>query len=395
MRVGMVCPYAFDVPGGVQYHVRDLAEHFLAEGHEVEVLAPQEDEDATMPAWFSSCGRPVAVPYNGSVARVSFGPVTSARVTRWIEEGGFDVLHIHEPTVPSASVLALWATTDVPIVATFHTSTVRSRALHVANPVLRPSLEKIRARIAVSEQARRTVLRHLRADAYVIPNGVDVDHFRRARPDPRWAGTPGQPTVAFLGRIDEPRKGLDVALEALPTLQARHPGVRLLVAGPGERDLDVPGVELLGMVSEAEKAALFASVDAYLAPHTGGESFGIVLVEAMAGGAPVVCSDLRAFVDVLGEPPAGTTFPTGDSAALADRLGDLIADADTRSLLRGRARARVEAFDWSVVAAKVMAVYETVIESAEFAAEEPSGRLLDRLRRLRKGPARERETPDD
>lgn len=395
MRIGIVCPYAFDVPGGVQFHVRDLAEHFLAEGHDVAVLAPQEDDEVELPPWFTSCGRPVAVPYNGSVARVAFGPITSARVTRWIDEGGFDVLHIHEPMVPSASVLSLWAADTVPIVATFHTSTVRSRALHVANPMLRPSLEKIRARIAVSDEARRTVRRHLRADSYVIPNGVDVEHFRQARPDARFTGTPGHPTVAFLGRIDEPRKGLDLALSALPGLRTRHPGVRLLVAGPGERDISVPGVEVLGLVSDADKAALLASVDAYLAPHTGGESFGIVLVEAMAGGAPVVCSDLNAFVDVLGEPPAGVTFASGDADALVEALADVLDDADTRSLLRGRGRARAEAFDWGVVAEKIMAVYDTVIESAELAPDEQAGRVRDRLRRIRSGRRDRRKDSDE
>jgi phosphatidylinositol alpha-mannosyltransferase len=385
MRIGIVCPYAFDVPGGVQFHVRDLAEHFLALGHDVQVLAPQEADDAEVPEWFTSCGRPVAVPYNGSVARVAFGPVTSARVSRWVDNGAFDVLHIHEPMTPSASVLALWAATDVPIVGTFHTATLRSRAMHAAHPLLRPSMEKIRARIAVSEEARHTAIRHLRGDAYVIPNGVDVDHFMTALPGRRWSGTADRPTVAFLGRIDEPRKGLQVLRAALPALRERHPGVRVLVAGPGEvpGDLgDAEGLELLGMISEAEKAELFASVDAYVAPHIGGESFGIVLVEAMAGGAPVVCSDLTAFVDVLGEAAAGVTFSTGDAADLARVLGDVLADGEQRSVLRGRGLARAQVFDWDVVAAKILAVYETVIESAEHTPDDSSPGLSHRVRRL-------------
>ncbi len=389
MRIGIVCPYAFDVPGGVQFHVRDLARYFAARGHDVRVLAPREDDEAPIDDWFTSCGRPVAVPYNGSIARVAFGPLTSARVTRWLEDGNFDVLHIHEPTVPSASVLALWGAGDVPIVATFHTSMGRSRALHAAQPLLRPSLEKIRARIAVSESARRTVRRHLRADAYVIPNGVDVERFTRALPDPRWVGTPERPTVAFLGRIDEPRKGLDVLLAALPGLRATHPGIRVLVAGPGAQEsvsgahgAVVEGVEFLGLISEDDKTALFSSVDAYVAPHLGGESFGIVLIEAMAGGSPVVCSDLDAFVDVLGEPPAGRVFPTGDADALAAALGEVLSDPRSRSLLRGRGHSRAAHFGWDVVAEKVMAVYETVIESAEATPEEAQVALRQRLRRL-------------
>ena len=136
-------------------------------------------------------------------------------------------------------------------------------------------------------------------------------------------------------------------------------------------------------------------MDAYVAPHTGGESFGIVLVEAMAGGAPVVCSDLNAFVDVLGEPPAGVTFASGDADALVEALADVLDDADTRSLLRGRGRARAEAFDWRVVAEKIMAVYDTVIESAELAPDEQAGRVRDRLRRIRSGRRDRRKDSDE
>lgn len=231
MRIGIVCPYSFDVPGGVQFHVRDLAEHFIAQGHDVSVIAPADVDETELPAYLTSCGKAVPVRYNGSVARLTFGPVTNARVGRWLEEGDFDVLHIHEPMTPSASVIALWAAT-VPVVATYHTANVRSRAMHVAHPLLRPSMEKIRARIAVSEEARRTVRRHLRADSYVIPNGVDVKRFSTADRRPEWTGTPDSPTIAFLGRIDEPRKGLHVLLRALPGVIEQWPDLRVLVAGP-------------------------------------------------------------------------------------------------------------------------------------------------------------------
>jgi phosphatidylinositol alpha-mannosyltransferase len=346
MRIGLVCPYSFDVPGGVQFHVRDLAEHLIAGGHEVSVLAPADEEDL-LPDYFTSCGRAVPVRYNGSVARLTFGPVSSARVGRWLDRGDFDLVHLHEPVTPSASVMALWQA-RVPVVATFHTATPRSRAMHTFQPVLRPSLEKIRARIAVSEDARLTVRRHLRGDAYVIPNGVHVDRFAQAPDDPRFVGTASAPTIAVLGRIDEPRKGLSVLLEALPAVISRHPGIRVLVAGPGDLE-DVaehlPGeladrVELLGLVSEADKAALLHSVDLYIAPHTGGESFGIVLVEAMAAGAPVIASDLSAFVRVLGSAKAGVTFPVHDSAALAQRILELLADPAARHRLAAKGQKR-------------------------------------------------------
>ncbi len=388
MRIGMACPYSFDVPGGVQYHVRDLAEHFIALGHEVSVLAPADD-DAVLPPYMQSCGRAVPVRYNGSVARLTFGPVTSNRVNRWLEDGRFDVVHLHEPVTPSVSMLALWAAT-APVVATFHTSNLRSRVMHAANPLLRPSMEKIRARIAVSEDARLTVRLHLGGDAYIIPNGVDVARFAQAAADPRWTGTAERPTMAFLGRIDEPRKGLAVALAAMPAVLERLPGARLLVAGPGDvRDAaagippDVAAAtEFLGGISDADKAALLSSVDLYVAPHTGGESFGIVLVEAMAAGAPVLASDLGAFGRVLDDGRAGEMFPTGDSAALAQRIHLLLGDPARRMALRAAGHERALAFDWSGVADRIMAVYETVIQSADAAPFEPSrqpslwGRLI-------------------
>ena len=387
MRIGIVCPYAWDVPGGVQFHVRDLAEHFLAQGHEVGVLAPADD-DALMPAYLTSCGRAVPVRYNGSVARVSFGPVNSARVTRWLEAGDFDVVHIHEPLVPSASLMALWASTE-PVVATFHSAMLRSRALHAAHPLLRPSLEKIRGRIAVSEDARATVQRHLGGEAFIIPNGVSVDEFSGAVPRPEWRAKADAPTFAFLGRVDEPRKGLQVALAALPAVLDVHPGARLLVAGPGDatellRAADpraAAASTVLGMVSDADKAALLRSVDAYVAPHLGGESFGIVLVEAMAAGAPVVASDLPAFAAVLDEGRTGVLFQTGSHEALSRALLDLVSDRDRQAGLRTVGLARARVFDWDVVADRVMAVYETVIAGADGEPGEPApqglwGRLV-------------------
>ena len=219
------------MPGGVQFHVRDLAEHFLGQGHHASVLAPA-DNDTPLPGYVESVGRTIPVRYNGSVARLNFGPVTAARVGRWLERGEFDVVHIHEPVTPSISVLALWAA-DGPIVATFHTSNLRSRAMQAAYPLLRPSLEKIAGRIAVSEDARRTVTTHVGGDAVVIPNGVNVDRFANAAPRPEWQGTEGAPTIAFLGRLDEPRKGLPVLAAAMPTVLAQYPGARLSSSGRG------------------------------------------------------------------------------------------------------------------------------------------------------------------
>ncbi len=392
MRIGLVCPYSFDVPGGVQYHVRDLAEVFLAQGHEVSVLAPSDD-DTVLPDYVVSAGRAVPIRYNGSVARLNMGPVSAARVSRWLDEGRFDVLHLHEPITPSVSMLAMWAA-EGPIVATFHTSNLRSRVMQAAYPIVRPSLEKITGRIAVSEDARRTVTTHVGGDAVVIPNGVFVDRFDLADPQPQWQGTPARPTIAFLGRMLEPRKGLPVLARALPAVLAEVPGLRVLVAGPGDPDevrTDLPPevakvCEFLGAVTDEDKARLLRSVDAYVAPNTGGESFGIILIEAMSAGAPVLASDLPAFVRVLDDGRAGVTFRNEDPDDLARTLLGMLRDPVERATVAARGRRRADTFDWSVVAADIMAVYETVTSGASIVHAD--GDSAPRWARLLRGRSR-------
>ncbi|GGP64005.1 glycosyltransferase family 4 protein [Streptomyces abikoensis] len=373
MRIGIVCPYSWDVPGGVQFHIRDLAEHLIRLGHEVSVLAPADD-DTPLPPFVVSAGRAVPVPYNGSVARLNFGFLSAARVRRWLHDGDFDVIHIHEPTSPSLGLLTCWAAQG-PIVATFHTSNPRSRAMIAAYPILQPALEKISARIAVSEYARRTLVEHLGGDAVVIPNGVDVDFFASAEPRPEWQGG----TIGFIGRIDEPRKGLPVVMRALPRILAERPDTRLLVAGRGDEEEAVAtlppemrgNVEFLGMVSDEEKARLLRSVDLYVAPNTGGESFGIILVEALSAGAPVLASDLDAFTQVLDQGAAGELFANEDADALADAALRLLADPARRAELSERGSRHVRRFDWSTVGADILAVYETVAAgAASVAADE-------------------------
>ncbi|MET9376869.1 glycosyltransferase family 4 protein [Streptomyces sp. NPDC003035] len=391
MKIGIVCPYSWDVPGGVQFHIRDLAEHLIGLGHKVSVLAPADDE-TPLPPYVVSAGRAVPVPYNGSVARLNFGFLSAARVRRWLHDGTFDVIHIHEPASPSLGLLSCWAAQG-PIVATFHTSNPRSRAMIAAYPILQPALEKISARIAVSEYARRTLVEHLGGDAVVIPNGVDVDFFARAEPKAEWQ-TEGAPssgeggggrrggTLGFIGRIDEPRKGLPVLMKALPKILAERPETRLLVAGRGDEEEAVASlpqemrsrVEFLGMVSDEDKARLLRSVDVYVAPNTGGESFGIILVEALSAGAPVLASDLDAFAQVLDQGAAGELFANEDANALADAAIRLLGDEARREELRKRGSAHVRRFDWSTVGADILAVYETVTDgAASVATDERTG----------------------
>ncbi|GIE77471.1 GDP-mannose-dependent alpha-(1-2)-phosphatidylinositol mannosyltransferase [Actinoplanes philippinensis] len=374
MRIGIVSPYSFDVPGGVQNHIMDLAEALIELGHEVSVLAPADD-DADVPAYVVSAGRAVPLPYNGSVARISFGPISTARVRRWLKNGEFDVLHVHEPFSPSLSFLAVLSARG-PVVATFHTAMTRSRALAGLQNFLQPVMEKITARIAVSELARKVQVEHLGGGAVEIPNGVAVRKFASAAPLPGWPGDGG--TLGFLGRFTEPRKGFPLLRTAYVALARERPGLRLLVAGPGDRDElydDIPAelhdrVEFLGLVSEPDKARMLRSVDVYVAPNTGGESFGMILTEAMAAGATIAASDLDAFRRVLDGGRAGALFPNGDQASLTRLLGELLDDPARRAELASCARLVVGAFDWPSVANRVLEVYATAIEATD-------GRVFD------------------
>ncbi|MFI6234309.1 glycosyltransferase family 4 protein [Micromonospora sp. NPDC050784] len=379
MRIGIVCPYSFDVPGGVQNHVMDLAEALIALGHEVSVLAPA-DEDSPLPEYVVSAGRAVPLPYNGSVARIAFGPVSTARVRRWITNGDFDVLHVHEPLTLSLSLLAVLSARG-PVVATFHTAMTRSRVLAAAQGVLQIVLERITARIAVSALARKVQVEHMDGGAVEIPNGVAVAKFADAEPLPGWPGecaTGTGGTLGFLGRFTEARKGFPVLRDAFVALAATRPGLRLLVAGPGDPDdlFDQFPVELheritfLGLVSEADKARMLRSVHLYVAPNTGGESFGMILTEALAAGTTVVASDLDAFRRVLDGGRAGRLFPTGDPVGLRAVLSELLDDPAGRATLSACGDQVVANFDWPVVARRVLEVYAAAIEATD-------GRVID------------------
>lgn len=365
MKVGMVCPYSWDMPGGVQVHIRDLAEELMSRGHQVSVIAAADD-DTPVPPYVVSAGRAVPIHYNGSVARLTFGPLSASRVRRWLSDGKFDVLHVHEPASPSLGLLAVWWA-DMPVVATFHQANPRSRAMSAASGILQSAVEKISARIAVSEEARTVVVQHLGGDPVLIPNGLYVHRFTGVPARPEWQGAGG--TLSFLGRLDEPRKGLPVLLDAWPTIHRERPGSRLLVAGRGDIDeirRGIPAdcrddVVFLGGVTDEEKVAMFASSDIYVAPHTGGESFGIVLAEAMAAGTPVLASELVAFRTVLDEGRLGVLIPVGDSDTLAAATLDLLAAPDRRRNLADAARVAVRRYDWSVVADEVLAVYEMAV----------------------------------
>ncbi len=219
LRIGLVCPYSFESPGGVQTHVLGLARYLSERGHDPYVLAPGELSEPAAgvldPDRFTTAGAAVPVRYNGSVARVNFGPLSAARVRRWLREHAFDLLHLHEPVTPSISLLALWAA-DQPVVATFHTATPRSRSMQLAGGVLRAAIEKLDAGIAVSESARLVVIQHLGRDAVVIPNGLRVADFART--------------------ADPPGSGHGQAPAGLPGADGRTPQGPRCAAGRGPGD---------------------------------------------------------------------------------------------------------------------------------------------------------------
>jgi phosphatidylinositol alpha-mannosyltransferase len=351
----------------VQNHVRDLAEYLIEAGHDISVLAPVIDE-SKIASYVTSAGKPIAIPYNGAVARVLFGPIAFARVRQWIAQGNFDLLHLHEPAIPSISLLACWAA-EGPMVGTFHAAAKRQKAIFAIGPILEPVIEKLSARIAVSEAARATLTEHLETDAVVIPNGIYADRYRDGIPQAQWQGN----TLGFIGRFEEPRKGLSILVDALPIISRFAPDVRVFVAGPGEQKDVIESIDpqlrsrftFLGRISEQEKANFLASISIYVAPNTGGESFGIILAEALAGGATVVASDIPAFDSLLNHGEFGELFESESSTDLAKRVIDLLRDDDRRISLGKAGKIHAQQFDWKVVADQIFSIYEMSLVGGE------------------------------
>ena len=384
MKIGIVNPYSWDVPGGVGFHIRDLALKLRSRGHDVQVLTPSTSED--LPDWITSAGSSVSIPFNGSVANISVKPKALARTRRWLADNDFDVVHVHEPVVPSVSMAAAMLS-SAPLVGTFHAALGRSVSRAIASAPMRLYMERIGVRIAVSEEARRTLIEHHGGDAVIIPNGVETASFRSAQPLEQWAATEERPVIVFLGRLDEPRKGLSIFAGAIAAVLERFPGARFLIAGRG----DAPeirqaakrfgdSVSFLGGISDEEKESLL------VAPQTGGESFGIVLVEAMAAHTAVVASDIPAFRAVLEEGRAGALFETGSSESLARTLVDLLADRDRLEELAASGARSSAQYDWEVVADKVFEVYKLAI-----AMGSPADSGTRRARDLIRGRGEEEE----
>jgi len=384
LKIGIVCPYGWDTPGGVQIHIKELTEWLIAKGHKVSVLAPVTDEGESTEPWVISAGRPIAIPYNGAVAKVIFGPLASSRVKQWIGSGDFDLLHLHEPAIPSLSLLAGWAA-DGPLVATFHAAGNSQKVANAIGTMLDPLIERITAKIAVSEIARETLKDRFNTEAVVIPNGIDTSKFEDIGFRAEWA-LPN--TIGFIGRFDEPRKGLAVLLAAIPKIVREVPNLRVLVAGPGNApDFEklVP-VELreritfLGRISELEKAQFFKSISLYIAPNTGGESFGIILAEAMASKAPIVASDLPAFIKLLDGGESGALFASENAEDLAKTVSRLLENFQEREAIAIAGYEKAKSFDWDSVGQQILSVYEMALVGNSKVTLASENRFWNRLR---------------
>jgi len=384
LKIGIVCPYGWDTPGGVQIHIKELSQWLIAKGHEVSVLAPVTDEGLNIEPWVVSAGRPISIPYNGAIAKVIFGPLASSRVKQWIANGNFDLLHLHEPAIPSLSLLAGWAG-DGPMVATFHAAANPQKVANAIGTMLDPLIERITAKIAVSEIARETLKDRFDTEAVVIPNGIDTSKFEGIGVRSEWA-LPN--TLGFIGRFDEPRKGLAVLLAAIPKIANKVPNLRILVAGPGNAsDFEklVPPelrerITFLGRISEIEKAQFFKSVSLYIAPNTGGESFGIILAEAMAAKTPIVASDLPAFTKLLDNGSAGALFASENSDDLADTIINLLDNQEMREKIAIAGYEKAKNFDWDSVGEQILSVYEMALAGNTKVSLASENRFWNRLR---------------
>lgn len=371
MKIALVCPYDWIRHGGVRAHVESLATH-LAERHDVRILAPASGAvpQEGVGQLVVPVGRPVLVPFNRSVAPVAPSPFAARRTLHALRAFQPDVVHVHEPVVPAVSAAAA-GFGPRPVVGTFHAWSTADRLYRLAAPAARRLARRLTVRLAVSPAAQSYAGESLGlplGSFQVVPNGVDVAAYTSAEPLPELVD-PERPLLLFVGRL-EPRKGLDVAIRAFLRLRAAHPSVRLCVVGEGPERRRcqemVPGplrpdVLFVGAVEETQKPRYHASADVFLAPNTGGESFGIVLLEAMAAGLPVVASNIPGFRGVVRDARQGRLVPPGDALAVAEAVGTLLANQRLRRAMTEEGRRSAARYDWKVVGAEVEEVYRRAV----------------------------------
>ena len=378
MKIGLVTPYVYPLPGGVNEHVRFLYENLRLRGHDVRIITSSHGLQRASEGDVIRIGKGFSVPSNGSVGTITVSPRYRSQIRRVLEDEEFDLLHFHEPFVPFLSLNVLRESKSVNI-ATFHAYAGFSPAMEFGSKVLQGYAARLHGRIAVSAAARHFIDRFFPGDYKVIPNGVNVGRFDRAVPVARWKD--GIPNVLFVGRIEE-RKGLIHLLKAFRLVRRSGHDARLLVVGSGPQEREarryvmtrgLQNVQFLGRVSDAEKAQLFRTADVFVSPATGRESFGIVLLEAMAAGAPIVCSDIHGYKGVVQRDRQALLVPPRDHKALAVAISRLLESPELRARMGENGRQRAREFSWEHVTAKVEEYYGFVIRRLAAQGQLPPG----------------------
>jgi phosphatidyl-myo-inositol alpha-mannosyltransferase len=395
VKIALVSPYDYPYPGGVTEHVRNLAEQFQARGHEVHVMAPSSAAPDAVPDGpiLHRVGRPVPIPANGSVARITLPLRGYVQVKQLLAFQGFDIVHLHEPMMPALPLTVLHHSPTINI-GTFHAFGRSNMAYFYARQVLRPLFNRLHGKIAVSGPARDFVSRHFPGAYRIIPNGIDYARFAtRLEPIERFEDD--RLDVLFVGRLEK-RKGLEHLLRAWPLVHQAMPNARLLVVGGGRRLegyrrwVKARGwseVHFIGYVSAEDLVRYYQTSDVFCAPSTGQESFGIVLLEAMAAGRAIVASRIPGYAEVVEDGAEGMLVEPGSSEALAAALVRVLGDADLRRSMGECGPSKAAAYDWSRVAGRVLDFYEETIDAHMIAPAARTNRVAGALRRMTFGAA--------
>jgi phosphatidylinositol alpha-mannosyltransferase len=360
MKIALVSPYDFAHPGGVNNHIIQLEKHFLRMGHQVRILAPRSRRGLNVPNLIP-LGRAFPVPSGGSMARITFSLWLAPRVKKVLEVEAFDMVHVHEPLTPFLPPLVLMQARS-PTIGTFHACHQEPRGYGLTKPIISSWFERLDGLTAVSVPARDFIARHFPGDYEIVPNGVDLALFRRETP-PLEALKEGK-TLLFVGRLEK-RKGLDYLLGALARIRKRRKDVRLIVVGPGTRlresyeemAEEIGGVHFAGLVSCEDLPRYYASAHVFCAPATGEESFGLVLLEAMAMAKPIVATAIPGFAQLVSPGQEGVLVPPRDEETLAGAILELLEDPARAQAMGERGWKKAQSYSWENIAERTLAVY--------------------------------------
>jgi phosphatidylinositol alpha-mannosyltransferase len=363
MKIGLVSPYDYAYPGGVMAHIFHLSQHLIKAGHEIKVIAPLSSPPAILDKGFIRLGRSVPVPTGDSTARISLSIWLEPRIKQLLKEESFDVIHLHEPLAPIIPLFILQLSQAVNV-GTFHAFHGSGRMYWLTKYILRRWHDKLDGRIAVSKPALGFVSHHFPGDYKIIPNGIEFERFSKpARPLPEFQD--GKLNILFVGRLEK-RKGLKYLLGAYSKLKWKYPNTRLIVVGPGNpepesyrfiAERNIEDVVFVGSVSYEDLPRYYQAADIFCSPATGKESFGIVLLEAMAAGKPIVATSIEGYSSVMTHGQEGLLVPPKDEDALEASLETLIEDASLREELANNGHQKAPQYDWEVVTSQILDYY--------------------------------------